>query len=127
MEGQRANEGLASGQVGDDFCARLRETGRKVLAASPDDDLDRAEGLRYVARLARGFLRDLVPDAQSARRTFVPGDFLKIGLDNPDYADFGSRLEPGIRYVLRVRMGDAARIGFGIHSGGLGTPTGLSC
>lgn len=109
------------------FCGRLLATGRVVLDAAPDDSFDRAEGLRYVARLARGFLKELVADAQPARLAFVPGDWLKIGLDNPDYAYFGAKLEPGVRYVLRGRMNDAARIGFGVYSGGLGTPTGLVC
>jgi hypothetical protein len=106
---------------------RLVATGRAVLDAAPDDAFDRAEALRYVARLARGFLKELVADAQPARLPFVPGDWLKIGLDNPDYAYFGAKLEPGVRYVVRGRLGDAARIGFGIYSGGLGTPTGLVC
>ena len=118
---------LVDGQVWDEFCERLKRTGHTVLAAAPADPLDRAEGLRYVARLARGFLRDVVADAQPARVPFVPGEFLKIGLDNPDYAYFGAKLEAGQRYVLRGQLGDAARIGFGIYSGALGTPTGLVC
>lgn len=121
-----------SGPEGDErawieFCEGLERTGRAVLAAAPDDALDRAEGLRYVARLARGFLRDVVADAPAPRVAFVPGEWLKIGLDNPDYAYFAAKLEPGQRYVLRGRLGDAARIGFGAYSGGLGTPTGLVC
>lgn len=127
QQDSRTNEADDEARIWQAFCDRLAETGRAVLAAAPDDALDRAEGLRYVARLARGFLKELVADAQPARLPFVPGDWLKIGLDNPDYAYFGARLEPGVRYRLRGRMGDAARIGFGVYSGGLGTPTGLVC
>ncbi|MEZ4333203.1 MAG: hypothetical protein R3F35_15690 [Myxococcota bacterium] len=119
--------GLDETAIWDAFCDRLKATGHAALAAAPDDAFDRAEGLRYVARLARGFLKDLVADAQPPRLPFVPGDWLKIGLDNPDYAYFGAKIEPGVRYVLRGCMGDAARIGFGVYSGGLGTPTGLVC
>lgn len=127
MTGRESASPLGEGERWDAFCERLRRTGHAVLAAAPADPLDRAEGLRYVARLARGFLRDLVADAQPARLPFVPGDFLKIGLDNPDYAYFGAKLVAGRRYVLRGRLRDAARIGFGIYSGALGTPTGLVC
>ncbi len=118
---------LTDGMIWDDFCERLKSTGHKVLAAAPDDPFDRAEGLRYVARLARGFLRDVVADAQPDRLPFVPGDWLKIGLDNPDYAYFAAKLEAGSRYALRGQLGEASRIGFGIYSGALGTPTGLVC
>jgi hypothetical protein len=127
MSDKNAIERLSDGRSWDELCERIKSTGHAVLAAAPDDPFERAEGLRYVARLARGFLKDLVADAQPARLVFVPGDWLKIGLDNPDYAYFGAKLEPGERHVLRGRMGDAARIGFGIYSGGLGTPAGLVC
>jgi hypothetical protein len=127
MTEREAASRLADGEIWDAFCDRLKRTGHAVLDAAPPDPLDRAEGLRYVARLARGFLRDIVADAQPTRLPFVQGDFLKIGLDNPDYAYFGAKLEAGKRYVLRGEMRDAARIGFGIYSGGLGTPTGLVC
>ena len=120
-------ERVMDGRVWDEFCERMKATGHKVLAAAPDDPLDRAEGLRYVARLARGFLRDLVADAQPARVPFVPGEWLKIGLDNPDYVYFSAKLDTGGCYVLRGELADAARIGFGIYSGALGTPTGLVC
>ncbi|MBK7949216.1 MAG: hypothetical protein IPK00_10870 [Deltaproteobacteria bacterium] len=127
MDGSDPIGRLATGESWDALCDHLKRTGHAVLAAAPDDPFERAEGLRYVARLARGFLKDLVADAQPARLAFVPGDWLKIGLDNPDYAYFGAKIEAGARYVLRGRMNDAARIGFGLYSGGLGTPTGLVC
>ena len=127
MDSKRPSGQEADERVWDEFCEGLKRTGGAVLAAAPDDALDRAEGLRYVARLARGFLRDVVADAPPPRVPFVPGEWLKIGLDNPDYAYFGTKLEPGQRYVLRGSLGDAARIGFGAYSGGLGTPTGLVC
>ena len=42
---------LASGAAWDDFCDRLKEAGQTIRDKSPDDDFDRAEGYRHLARL----------------------------------------------------------------------------
>ncbi len=108
----------------DEFCDALRDAGRKVLDASPDDDLDRAEGLRYVTRLARNFLQANLEEADPAR-AILNQSGVKIGLDNPDYAYGGARLSPRFSYRLRGRLNDAHSIRMGAFSGGLGTPEGL--
>jgi hypothetical protein len=109
----------------DEFCERLRETGHQVLAAAPDDAFDRAEGLRYVTRLARSFLRNATELGQPARIALGHAETPKIGLDNPDYVYCSARLDPGATYVLHGALGDADRMGFGTYSGALGTPKGL--
>ncbi len=109
----------------DDFCDRLKATGHRALDAAPDDDFDRAEGLRYVIRLARSFLRNATETTQPARLELGHAESPKIGLDNPDYIYCGARLDPGASYRLRGSQGDAHLLGFGTYSGSLGTPEGL--
>ena len=109
----------------DVFCDRLREAGHSVLEASPDDAFDRAEGLRYVSRLARNFLRNATETTQPPRPTLGYAESPKIGLDNPDYVYCGASLHPSATYKLRGSLADAHMIGFGSYSGALGTPEGL--
>ena len=108
----------------EEFCDLLRDAGRQVLDASPDDDFDRAEGLRYVTRLASNFLKANLEEADPAR-AILSQSGVKIGLDNPDYAYGGARLSPRFEYRLRGRLNDAHSIRMGAFSGGLGTPEGL--
>lgn len=108
----------------EDFCDALRDAGRQVLDASPDDDFDRAEGLRYVTRLAANFLKANLEESDPAR-AMLNQSGVKIGLDNPDYAYGGARLSPRFDYRLRGRLNDAHSIRMGAFSGGLGTPEGL--
>lgn len=70
-----------------EFCAQLAEAG-EVLArpSSPLNDIDQAEGLRYLSRLARTSLNMLVDSADPdfPRLFLLCDDKLKIGADNPD-------------------------------------------
>ena len=108
----------------DEFCAALRDAGRQVLDSAPDDDFDRAEGLRYVTRLASNFLRANLEESDPSR-AILSESGAKIGLDNPDYVYGGARLSPRYGYRLRGRLNDAHSIRMGAFSGGLGTPEGL--
>jgi len=109
----------------DDFCESLKAAGHLALDAAPDDAFDRAEGLRYVSRLARSFLRNATETTQPARLALGHGESPKIGLDNPDYVYCGASLDPNATYRLRGELGDAHLLGFGSFSGALGTPEGL--
>jgi len=108
----------------DDFCDHLKAAGHQALDAAPDNAFDRAEGLRYVSRLARAFLRSTLEDAAPALAR-LGMEAPKIGLDNPDYVYGSARLSSRFSYCLRGEMGDAQWLGVGTYSGGLGTPKGL--
>ena len=125
MSDVEAVERIADGRAWDDFCDRLKEAGHTVLAAAPDDPFDRAEGIRYVSRLARNFLRNATEKTQPDRMLLGHTESPKIGLDNPDYVYAGARLDPSATYTLTGELADAHMIGFGTYSGGLGTPGGL--
>ncbi|MEE3331782.1 MAG: DUF1214 domain-containing protein [Myxococcota bacterium] len=115
---------LHAGEAWDAFCDKLKDTGRAVLDAAPDDEFDRAEGLRYLSRLTRNFMRATLEDADPARAR-LSTESPKIGLDNPDYVYAGARLSGNFQYELRGRLGDAHMLGIGAFSGGLGTKAGL--
>lgn len=119
-----ALERLASGALWNDFCDNLKRAGEQIQAAAPDSDFDRAEGYRYLARLTHHFLRSSLDESDPSTATLASGS-PKIGLDNPDYVYRGGRLSPHYTYRLAGKTNDAALIGFGTFSGGLGTPKGL--
>jgi len=110
----------------DDFCEQLKQVGHQVLDAAPEDPFERAEGLRYVTRLTRAFLRSTIEDADPAKAT-LNRESPKIGLDNPDYLYGSARLSPDFEYRLTGELRDAQLLGIGTYSGGLGSPKGLIC
>jgi hypothetical protein len=118
------HERLASGEAWNDFCDRLKQAGELIQTAAPDDDFDRAEGYRYLARLTHHFLRSSLDEADPAK-AILSTTSPKIGLDNPDYVYAGARLSPDYTYRLTGSLNDVALLGIGVFSGALGTPAGL--
>ena len=125
MSDEEAIRRIEDGRAWDEFCDRLKEAGHKVLDAAPNNPFDRAEGIRYVSRLARHFLRSATERTQPDRIALGHTESPKIGLDNPDYVYAGARLEADATYRLTGELADAHMIGFGTYSGGLGMPGGL--
>jgi hypothetical protein len=115
---------LASGQAWRDFCDNLKKAGDQILENTPDDDFDRAEGYRHLARLTGHFLRSGLDESDPAKAVMSTTS-PKIGLDNPDYVYAGGRLSPEFTYRLTGEMNDVAMLGIGLFSGELGTPKGL--
>ena len=74
------------------------------LDAAPDDAFDRAEGLRYVSRLARNFLRNATETSQPPRLALGHAESPKIGLDNPDYVYCGASLDADAPHVPRGEL-----------------------
>lgn len=106
------------------YCRRTEAAARRVLAASPDDPLDRAEGLRYVGRIARyGFTR-FVEESDPAHPV-VTKSLPKLGGDNPDYVYSVACLSGEWEYRLKGRLGDSAYLGLGTYHGDVGTAEGL--
>lgn len=124
MAGKKVDERLASGTAWRDFCESLAKAGDRILAAAPDDDFDRAEGYRYLARLASHYLRSTLDESDPAKGSLSTTS-PKIGLDNPDYVYAGGPISPLYRYRLTGQLNDVAMLGIGVFSGGLGTPKGL--
>ena len=86
-ESSEAEARVLDGRTWADFCDSLKRAGEVVLRpGSPVDAFDRAEGYRYLRRLARVALESYVefadPAAPVLRRP--AHETVKIGADNPD-------------------------------------------
>ena len=106
------------------FCDQLRDAGRQILQNAPDDNLDRVEGFRYLARLTSHALGQFTERPNPLRPEF---DYRapRIGGDNPDFL-YGSCSITGAReYVIRGNRQQAFNVGFGSYYGGLGAALGL--
>jgi hypothetical protein len=122
MADQAARERATSGRSWEEFCERLKSAGAVITAPdAPDDPLDRAEGFRYLSRLARAALESFVeyadPDAPALHRPVH--ETAKIGADNPDnyyqHATISGRRE----YRIRGRRGSIHYLDFATQTGGV--------
>lgn len=125
---RRAVERVMSGQVWTDYCRMLEMAGQVILReGSPDDPFDRAEGFRYLSRLARAgleaFLEHADPQAPELRR--MVHETVKMGSDNPDNLYFNASVSGAHRYRLSGTRGSVNYLAFGTQRGGLGEGAGL--
>ena len=79
----QADTAVLTGQAWTDFCRALEAAG-KVVLEGPDTVLDRAEGIRYLARLTRNSLYATFENSDPDRPRWQGLDLVKIGADNPD-------------------------------------------
>lgn len=87
MKSDEALTRLASGQAWEEFCDRLKEVGQIIRRPEvPASELDRAEGLRYLARLTRLGLELCFEHADASFPVFLNSwnATTKAGADNPD-------------------------------------------
>ena len=119
-------QGLDDGSAWDEYCEQLKRAGQVILENAPDNPFDRAEGYRYLSRLAGYGLRTFIEQRDPATAQYNSLG-VKIGLDNPDYVYGGGTLSGEREYLLRGVRNDAHRLGIGTYYGGLGTEQGLQC
>lgn len=124
MSGSADAERTPDARAWDEFCEHLKRAGRLVMNASPDDDFDRAEGLRYVGRIARHGLESFLERSDPGSPGI--GSLPKLGGDNPDYVYSSAPLSPAHEYRLRGNVGDARYVGIGTYAGEVGTDEGLT-
>src|SRR5579884_3268521 len=87
MKPDTARNRVATGQVWEDFCDRLKEAGQIILRPeTPTSELDRAEGWRYLSRLTRMALEVCFESSDPDFPTLlnIPNATAKAGGDNPD-------------------------------------------
>ncbi len=104
MGSRTARERVASGQVWEDFCDRLKEAGKIILRPeTPDGEIDRAEGWRYLSRLTRMALETCFEnsDADFPNLLNIPNATAKAGADNPDIRYLNSFVRGDREYLLR--------------------------
>ncbi|MCH2174060.1 hypothetical protein MK489_25035 [Myxococcota bacterium] len=109
--------------VWDAFCDQLKRAGRLVLDSAPDDAFDRAEGLRYVGRIAGHALQSFIEDSDPANPSIA--GLPKLGGDNPDYVYASAPLSSEYEYRLWGNRGETSFLGFGTYQGDVGTAEGL--
>lgn len=117
-------EKATSGEAWSEFCDMLKSAGQLITENSDNDELERAEGFRYLARLLAGALNDgidpspLNPPQLNYRKT-------RIGADNPDF-NYGSvRICGTAIYRIVGTKNDAYNFNVGAFHGSLGSPKGL--
>jgi hypothetical protein len=106
-----------------DFCRALEAAGDVVLRpGSPSDVFDRAEGWRYLSRLARVALEQFVecadPEAPVFRRP--SHETVKIGADNPDNTYLSAAIRGDLEYRITGSRGSVHYLGIGTYAGQYG-------
>ena len=119
-----ADTRVLDGRTWSEFCDALKQAGEVVLRpGSPGDVFDRAEGYRYLSRLARVAIESYVefadPAAPVLRRP--AHETVKIGADNPDNYYQSAAISGEYEYRLRGRRGSVHYLGFGTYAGNYGS------
>ena len=92
------------------WCRALEETGAAVLGqALTTDEIDIAEGLRYLGRASHFVLFGRTENVDSAHPYFWPflGPHVKIGGDNPQGLYLAAPINPHDTFVIRGTRGSA--------------------
>jgi hypothetical protein len=96
------------------FCRALADAGRVVLAdPAPSTPLDRAEGFRYLSRLAREMLYSCVDNADPDFPRLHELDLVKIGADNPDNVYLSATIRGDREYRITGRRGTISYFSIG--------------
>ena len=100
---------LMSGEAWDDFCDKLKETGRHVLAeANLDTELDRSDGFRYLANLTQAGIRHAFNlDPRFPKWVRHPDSTSKYGAENADNIYHFSKIRSDLRYRISGRRNTA--------------------
>lgn len=119
MTADEAAARLATGKAWEHFCDTLKTAGSIVLARTPDNEIDRAEGFRYLTRLLRMGLKLCLEHADPAAPRLVRymDATQKFGVDNPDQLYQWARISGRYDYRLHGPRGTASYVGIGVYAG----------
>lgn len=118
-------ERLNNGDTWNEFCDTLKAAGAVIMDPdAPSDPLTRAEGFRYLSRVARGALEAFVEFADPlAPVLFRPvHETVKMGADNPDNYYQWARISGEYDYKITGNRGTIHYLGFGTYAGQYGSP-----
>ena len=120
---------IASGRVWEEFCDALKAAGSVVALDIAGDDLDRAEGYRYLTRLTRLALEKYLEHADPLTPSFyrLSHETAKIGCDNPDSFYQNAAIDGAHEYRLRGTRGTIAYLGIGAYYGHYGSNARSGC
>jgi len=120
---------MSDGAAWEAFCDALKRAGQQILRPeAPADDLTRAEGFRYISRLARGGLESVLEFGDPRFPAFysLSHETLKIGADNPDNLYQNARIDGRLTYRIAGTRGTVHYLGFSTKAGGFGTTGSLA-
>jgi Protein of unknown function (DUF1214) len=114
MDRAAAYERVDSGQAWREFCVVLADAAAVLDRDDLDlDTFDRAEGLRYLARLTQNGLSSFLenPGPRHPRFRALP-EHCGFGLDNPDNVYMSAGIDAALEYRIRGRRGTIAYLSF---------------
>jgi hypothetical protein len=121
---------VLDGSAWADFCDALRRAGEVVdRPRSPRTPLDRAEGYRYLSRLARLALEKFVEHADPLAPRFyqLSHETAKIGADNPDSLYQNAALSGAHEYRIRGTRGTVSYLSLSTYYGDYGRSARSGC
>lgn len=123
---QRRTDKVISGASWNELCDRLKDAGNIVLQG-PDDELSRAEGFRYLSRIARAALQTFVEhgDPQTPVLQRVVHETAKMGADNPDNVYLNATVSGAMRYLVSGSRGTVHFLSFATQVGHYGRGNGM--
>ena len=113
-----------SGESWNEFCDLLKAAGQFVVDNSAEDELERSEGFRYLARLLANSLQDAV-EPPSLKPPTIQYRTTRIGADNPDFVYASVPIRGTLTYRISGRLNDCYQFNIGAFHGRLGTAEGL--
>jgi hypothetical protein len=122
MSEPTAAQRLMTGRSWEEFCDTLKSAGKTILASgSPESPLDRAEGFRYLSRLARAALETFVEHADPLAPVLhrPVHETAKIGADNPDNYYQHATISGKYEYRITGRRGSIHYLDFATQSSGV--------
>ncbi len=114
---------LASGRAWQEFCRELERLGEDLRnAGGPDSPTDIAEGQRYLTRLLRGGLEQIMEGGDALQPAFFESlhETLKSGWDNPDNVHTNAYVSGDHEYRIDGTRGDSHYMTIAIYGGSLG-------
>ena len=112
---------VLSGATWDQFCDTLKRAGQQILRPeAPGDAFTRAEGWRYLSRLARVALEMHVEYADPRWPGFIKPshETVKIGADSPDNLYLSARIDGRCEYRVCGTRSTVSALNFATKSGG---------
>ncbi|MFT5200952.1 MAG: hypothetical protein ACI9C1_000317 [Candidatus Aldehydirespiratoraceae bacterium] len=114
------DEKVLSGEAWAEFCDQLKAAGELVQTRS-EDDLDKAEGYRYLTRLLRGGLSSYFETGDSKFPVIRPMPYqLKIGSDNPDSNYMTTPIDGRLNYRITGHRGTVHYLSISAFAGNYG-------
>jgi len=118
VEASESIERVTTGAAWSEFCALLADAGAVLQREDLGlDTFDRAEGLRYLARLTQNGLSSFLenPGARFPQLRALP-EHCGFGLDNPDNVYQSAGINPAFDYRITGTRGSIAYLSFAVQN-----------